>query len=70
MKWAEKQRHEFIDKFIKEKGYINRSDICDMFDLSTPQASIDLRKWLENNPNKLKYNLQTRRYELKDKENE
>jgi len=56
MNWARKQRIEFISKFLKKHGRINRTDITSKFGTSIPQASIDLKEYLKLNPRSLKYN--------------
>lgn len=63
MRYFEKLRHKFITEFINEHGHINRSDLCDKFGISIPQASTDINKWMESNPDAIVYNLKTRRYE-------
>ncbi len=64
MKWSEEQRQEFITNFLNENGYINRSDICRKFKISVPQASLDMGRWKKDNPDKIFYNVRTRRYEI------
>lgn len=65
MRYFEKLRIDFIDSFVKENGYINRSDIMDAFGTSQPQASNDLRTYMKINPNKIFYNVKSKRYEKK-----
>ena len=63
MRYFEKLRHEFIGKFLKENGHINRSDLCDEFGISIPQASNDLKKWMKKNPGIIGYNTRKKIYE-------
>lgn len=63
MNWAAKQRQIWIAARLHEIGYINRADIMDEFEISIPQASIDLRRFQEANPGVVVYNKQTKRYE-------
>lgn len=64
MKWAEQQRHLFITEHLKENGFINRSDLMEKFKISIAQASIDFRKWKQNNPGKIEFNPKVKRYEV------
>lgn len=63
MKFFEKMRHKFITDFVNENKYINRIDICNEFGISIPQASNDLAKWMAQNPDKIEYNVRSKRYE-------
>lgn len=63
MNYAIEQRLRFIDFLLGEYGYINRSALIDFFGISTPQASSDIRAYLEMNPKSAKYNKNTKRYE-------
>lgn len=42
----------------------NRYDLMDAFDISMPQASKDINKFIVNNPGRLTYNLRKKRYEV------
>jgi len=55
MNWARKQRLEFIRKFLKKHGKINRSDIQKAFEISVPQASLDIKEFKKLNPKTIKY---------------
>lgn len=63
MRWFAEQRMSFITRFIEKHGFINRRDIISAFNISTPQASIDIREWMKLNPDTIKYNIQKKRYE-------
>ena len=54
---------KFIAGRLAAQGFINRSHITGKFGVSIPQASMDLRKYLQVNPNSMTYNLTKKRYE-------
>lgn len=65
MKMPDTERRQwFIRYCLDTTGYFNRADICDAFSVSVPQASLDIRKWLEANPAAAIYNPSRRRYEV------
>ncbi|MRN43427.1 MULTISPECIES: hypothetical protein [unclassified Brucella] len=53
----------FISDLLARQGYFNRADLCDAFGVSVPQASIDIRKWLETHNGAVAYNKKSKRYE-------
>lgn len=57
------RRQLFISQRLKVAGYFNRSDICGMFAISIPQASLDIRRWLSNHGQSVTYNTSAKRYE-------
>lgn len=57
------RRQWFISFCLKKFGHFNRGDICNTFGVSVPQASLDIRKWLETNPTDATYNTSSKRYE-------
>ncbi len=63
MRWAEEQRMKFIARRLAAQGFINRSHITGKFGVSVPQASLDLRKYLQHNPGSMIYSVTTKRYE-------
>jgi len=63
MKYAEKQRHLFIREVLEEQGFINGKDLIEKFEMGSAQASRDLTKFKQLNPDAMEYNLSTRRYE-------
>lgn len=65
MNYFQQLRHDYITEFIEKNGYINRSDITDKFGVSIPQASTDLARWVEKNPDKIIYIPKNKRYEVK-----
>lgn len=60
MKWAEKQRMEWIGN---RRAPFNRGDLMQKFEISTPQASKDIQKFLSLWPNIWQYNFKKKRYE-------
>lgn len=63
MKWAVRQRLEFIDRILAEKGVFNRSDLCREFGISVPQASNDIKQYRALCPRNFGYNTSKKRYE-------
>ncbi|WPZ07580.1 WYL domain-containing protein [Pelagerythrobacter marinus] len=53
--WTLTRRFEFIEWKLFWEGLLNRSDLEDRFDISTPQASIDLRNYREQTGDNLVY---------------
>lgn len=47
LKWTQNRRFEFIEWKLFWEGSLNRSDVEDTFEISTPQASVDLRRYRE-----------------------
>lgn len=45
--WTQNRRFEFIEWKLFWEGALNRSDVEETFGISTPQASIDLRRYRE-----------------------
>ena len=60
MRWFEKQRMEWISK---RKAPFNRSDLMKKFDISVPQASKDIQKFLKLYPGIWEYNTSKKQYE-------
>lgn len=48
-------RMMWIDDLVDEEGQIGRGDICRAFNVSIPQASVDLRKYMAANPSRIAY---------------
>lgn len=61
MRWFERQRIEWIRE---RREPFNRSDLMKAFDISTPQASNDIKKYIEMFPSALTYNMKKKRYEV------
>jgi hypothetical protein len=45
--WTQNRRFEFIEWKLFWEGALNRSDLEEAFEISTPQASVDLRRYRE-----------------------
>lgn len=64
MNWFLERRLEWIAETLRVFGYINREHLEKKFDISTPQASVDLREFKRRNPGVVSYNVSTKRYVL------
>lgn len=62
VKWIIQQRFEFIEWRLYWVGRVNRVDLEERFDLSTPQASLDLRSYQEAAPGNVEYDATERTY--------
>jgi len=62
-RWFFRQRQQWIALMLRVYGFINREHLEKMFEISTPQASIDLQYFLKCNPGVMNYNSSTKRYE-------
>lgn len=47
LSWTQRRRFEFLEWKLFWEGRLTRSDLEGAFDISTPQASVDLRKYRE-----------------------
>lgn len=63
MKYAVEQRLRFIDFLLAQYRHVNRSAIIDYYGLSVPQASADLKQYMDLAPHNVVYNGTTKRYE-------
>jgi hypothetical protein len=57
MRWALKQRMDFIRERLRFVGTINRGDIVLKFGVSVPQASLDLSAFRKLHPDAMRYDL-------------
>lgn len=48
--WFKNVRQEFIYATLKQFGQIRRADLMRQFDISLPQASLDIAEFLAANP--------------------
>jgi hypothetical protein len=55
-------RLRFIDFLLDEYGTVNRRAIMNYFGLSTPQASLDIRAYMEAAPGNAEYDKSARTY--------
>lgn len=62
MSWGLERRLQFIDFRLRWEGRINRTDLTDFFGLSTPQASLDIAKYIELAPGNLAYDRSSKTY--------
>ncbi len=61
-RWGPEKRLEFIDFRLRWDGRLNRADISDFFGISTPQASLDIARYLEMAPGNASYDHSERTY--------
>jgi len=61
--WAATERLRFIEVCAWWKGIVNRNDLVGLFGISMAQASLDLQRYLEMNPDAFVYNLRQKRHE-------
>ncbi len=57
MRWALKQRMDFIRERLRFAGTINRRDLCLKFGISAPQASSDLISFRKLHSKAMRYDL-------------
>jgi len=62
-RWAFRQRQEWIAESVRIFGFINRAHLEKKFEISTPQASADLKAFQKANPGVIEYNASDKRYE-------
>lgn len=62
LSWSVLQRLRFIDFRLCWEGRINRGDLVDAFGVSVPQASNDLRRYLERAPGNMEYDKSQKSY--------
>lgn len=62
MRWAARQRQDFIRDTLKAQGYINRSALQGFFGISVQQASHDLKVYASANPGAMRYDVSSKRY--------
>jgi hypothetical protein len=66
-RWFTNYRMEWIAETLRVFGFINREHIMRKFGLSTPQASLDLRRFQKMHPDALIYNLTEKKFIPKGK---
>lgn len=62
MRWSVEQRLEFIEFRLFWDGQLNRSDLVEKFDISVPQASMDLARYRVLAPMNMFYNASRKTY--------
>jgi predicted DNA-binding transcriptional regulator YafY len=60
--WTQNRRFEFIEWKLFWEGALNRSDLEDTFEISTPQASVDLRRYRELAGSNIEYDATNRSF--------
>lgn len=61
-KWGKAARLQFIEFRLYWEGRINRGDLVDQFEISVPQASLDIVSYLETAPGNVEYDKQRKAY--------
>ena len=61
-RWGQARRLEFIDVRLRWDGRLNRSDLTEFFDISVPQASLDLAGYAQQAPANLRYDASSKSY--------
>lgn len=61
-RWGQARRLEFIDVRLRWVGRVNRSDLVSFFDISVPQASVDLGRYLELAEHNVRYDFSSKTY--------
>jgi predicted DNA-binding transcriptional regulator YafY len=62
VRWGLAQRFEFMEWRAYWVGRVNRKDLEDEFQISTPQASVDFRNYLEAAPGNIEYSATEKTY--------
>lgn len=63
MRWAQRHRLQYIANLLQSRGFVNRKDLMQAFEISMPQASTDLQAFIRQNPAAMSYNPSAKRYE-------
>jgi predicted DNA-binding transcriptional regulator YafY len=66
MKWSVRKRLEFIESRLLWEERVSRRDLVDFFDISTPQATKDLKSYQEAAPGNLYYDNSVKQYVATD----
>lgn len=62
MRWSVQKRLEFLETRLLWEEKISRGDLVDFFDISTPQATKDLKLYQEKAPSNLYYDKSMKQY--------
>ena len=62
MRYAEEQRLRFIDFLLDHYGFVRRSAVMDFFCVSQPQASADIKRYMEVAPGNIEYDKSRKAY--------
>lgn len=63
-RWSARERLIHIERTAYWRGWVRRSDLCQRFSISLPQASADFSEYMRSNPKALQYNGTDKRYDL------
>lgn len=62
MNYAETQRLRLIDFLVDHYGSVRRSAVMDFWGVSQPQASADLKRYMNLSPSNIKYDPSAKAY--------
>ncbi|MCP4117702.1 MAG: WYL domain-containing protein [Desulfobacteraceae bacterium] len=62
MRWSTRQRIEFIETRLYWEGKISRKDLTGYFDISIPQATKDIKTYMEIAPANIQYDGRAKQY--------
>lgn len=60
--WGQERRLQFIDFRLRWEGRVNRGDLTRFFEISIPQASADLARYLDRAPENARYDATAKAY--------
>ncbi len=60
--YAVEKRLRFIDFLLQQYGAVSRSALTDYFGISVPQASLDIKKYIELAPSNIEYDKSDKLY--------
>lgn len=60
--WNARTRLIHIERLAHWRGWVRRTDLCERFEISIPQASADLAAYMRLNPAALHYDSSSKRY--------
>lgn len=63
LSWVQQRRQEFIAGRLLFPGFLVRSNLAAEFDISLPQASADIKMFMDRNPGAMHYNASAKQYE-------
>lgn len=62
MNWFNNHRQEWIAETLRVFGFIQRQHLMRKFGISMPQASADLKAFIQSNPDAIVYDPHNKRY--------
>ncbi|WP_161630001.1 WYL domain-containing protein [Desulfogranum mediterraneum] len=62
MRWSAEKRLEFIEARLFWEGKIGRKDLTEFFRISIPQATKDIKEYIERAPKNIDYDNKSRQY--------